>query len=130
MKNGRLSSAQEQTLVTQLKAHLDDLVNHAFPAAGARVKRPALGAAVASYLGLTPAQLRARLGAGTSLAQIATAQGKTAAGLKSAILAAVTTRLDKAVAGGRLSATQEKALLDRLSAHLDELINRTAPTRR
>ena len=47
------------------------------PAAPSR--RPA---AIASYLGLTPAQLRQQLGAGKTLAQIAVAQGKTVAGLE------------------------------------------------
>ena len=53
--------------------------------------------------------------------QIATAHGKTAAGLKAAILGAVKARLDKAVATKRLTAAQETALLDRLSTHLDQL---------
>lgn len=122
--NGRLSAAQEQAILARLKARLDDLVNSSFPAIG----RPAgkrFGAAVAAYLGLTPAQLRSELRAGKSLAQIATEHGKTVAGLKSAILDAVKARLDKAVASGRLTAAQEKTILDRLSAHLDELVNRT-----
>jgi uncharacterized coiled-coil protein SlyX len=122
--NGRLSAAQEQAILARLKARLDDLVNSSFPAIG----RPAgkrFGAAVAAYLGLSPAQLRTELRAGKSLAQIATEHGKTVAGLKSAILDAVKARLDKAVASGRLTAAQEKTILDRLSAHLDELVNRT-----
>lgn len=122
--NGRLSAAQEQALLTRLKARLDDIVNHAVPALG-RPVRPRLGSAVATYLGVTPAQLRTELRAGKSLAQIATGHGKTVAGLKSAILDAVKTRLDKAVARGRLTAAQEKTILDRLSAHLDQLVNRT-----
>jgi uncharacterized coiled-coil protein SlyX len=121
---GRLSSAQEQALLARLKARLDDVVNHAFPAL-ARPLRPRLGGAVATYLGVTPAELRTELRAGKSLAQIATAHGKTAAGLKSAILDAVKARLDKAVASARLSAAQEQTILDRLSAHLDQLVNRT-----
>jgi len=124
--NGRLSAAQEQALLTRLKARLDDIVNHAAPALG-RPVRPRLGGAVATYLGVTPAQLRTELRAGKSLAQIATGHGKTVAGLKSAILDAVKTRLDKAVARGRLTAAQEKTILDRLSAHLDQLVNRTRP---
>lgn len=123
---GRLSAGQEQAILTRLKAKLDDIVNHAFPAL-ARPGRPRLGGAVATYLGVTPAQLRAELRAGKSLAQIATGHGKTVAGLKSAILDAVKKRLDKAVASGRLTAAQEKTILDRLSAHLDQLVNRTRP---
>lgn len=126
--NGRLTKAQEQTLLARLKSRLDDLVNHAFPKMGdARLgpRGPRLGAAVTAYLDITPAQLRTELRAGKSLAQIATGHGKTVAGLKVAILDAVEARLDKAVAGKRLTAAQETALLAGLSAHLDELLNRS-----
>ena len=54
--------------------------------------------AIASYLGLTPAQLRAQLRSGKTLAQIALAQGKTVAGLEEAIYADVQAHLDSAVA--------------------------------
>ncbi|MGE5275239.1 MAG: hypothetical protein ACM3QU_15935 [Verrucomicrobiota bacterium] len=121
---GRLSAAQEQAILTRLKTRLDAIVNHAFPPL-TRPLRPRLVGAVTAYLGLTPAQLRTELRAGKSLAQIATEHGKTVAGLKSAILDAVKTKLDRAVAGGRLSAEQETTILDRLSAHLDRLVNRT-----
>jgi uncharacterized coiled-coil protein SlyX len=122
---GRLSAAQEQAILTRLKSRLDDLVNHAVPALARQPLHPRLGGAVTTYLGVTPAQLQAELRTGKSLAQIATEHGKTVAGLKSAILDAVKARLDKAVASGRLSTAQEKTILDRLSAHLDQLVNRT-----
>ena len=57
-------------------------------------------AAIASYLGLTPAQLREQLRAGKTLAQIAVAQGKSVAGLEDAIYKDVQTHLDQAVANG------------------------------
>ena len=125
--NGRLTAAREQAVLDELKTHLDDIVNHAFPAGALRPHRPLLGAAVAAYLGLTPAEVRAQLREGKSLAQVATAQGKSVDGLKKAILDAAKARLDKAVAAGRLSATLEQKVLDRLQAHVDELVNRTRP---
>ena len=127
--NGRLTKTQEQALLTRLKGRLDDLVNHAFPkAANTRpgLRHPRLGAAVGAYLGITPAELRTELRSGKSLAQIAVAHGKTAAGLKTAILAKVKARLDQAVASKRLSAAQEQRVLDRLSTHLDQVLNRAA----
>jgi hypothetical protein len=128
--NGRLSTEQEQTLLTRLKSRLDDLVNHAFPAFGRRpMVRPFLSA-VAAYLGITPAQMRTELRAGKSLAQIATDHEKTVVGLKSAILDAVKARLDKAVASARLTSAQEQTILDRLSAHIDQLVNRSRPLAR
>jgi len=129
--NGKITSAQEQALLTELKAHLDDIVNHAFPAMAAhRGPRAALAGLVAKYVGITPAELRTELQSGKSLAQIATAHGKTVAGLKTAILDAAKARLDKAVTAGTLTATQEQSLLDRLSAHIDQLVNRTGPPAR
>jgi DNA-binding CsgD family transcriptional regulator len=126
--NGRLSGTQEQAMLAQLKAHVDELVNHTLPARGMPGhKRPAFALAVASYLGLTGTELRTQLRAGKSLAQIATAQGKSVDGLKAAILAAAKSKLDRAVSDNRLTAAQEKTILDRLSAHIDELVNRTRP---
>jgi hypothetical protein len=89
-----------------------------------------LGAAVASYLGLTRADLRTQLRSGKSLAQVAVAQGKSVAGLEAAILAAAKTRLDQAVAAGRISAAQETAILSRLTSRLDTIVNRTGPPSR
>jgi hypothetical protein len=127
--NGRLTAAREQAILARLKARLDDLVNHSLPAFGHPAGRR-FGAAVATYLGVTPVQLRAELRAGKSLAQIATEHGKTVAGLKSAILDAVKARLDKAVASGRITAAQEQTILDPLSSHLDQVVNRTRPAAR
>ena len=84
-------------------------------------------AAIATYLGLTPAQLRAQLRSGKTLAQIAIAQGKTVSGQEAAIYADVQAHLDKAVAGGRLSAAQEQAVLTRLKSRLDDIVNHALP---
>jgi UDP-N-acetylmuramate-alanine ligase len=79
----------------------------------------------ARYIGVKPQALRAELKTGMSLAQIASAHGKTAAGLKAAILKPIQTRLDRAVATGRLTSAQAQTRLDRLSARLDKLITKT-----
>ena len=85
--------------------------------------------AIASYLGLTPAQLREQLRAGKTLAQIAVAQGKTVAGLEDAIYKDVQAHLDQAVANGRLTGAQEQAMLAQLKAHLDDIVNHSGPPR-
>jgi AraC-like DNA-binding protein len=77
----------------------------------------------ASYLGLTDAQLFQQLASGKSLAQIATAQHKTASGLEQAITTSIKTRLDKLVANKMITAAQEKAILQRLSSRLATAIN-------
>jgi hypothetical protein len=83
----------------------------------------ALGAA-SKYLRLTRQQIVTELRSGRSLAQIATEHGKTAAGLKSALMDAAKTRLDKAVSNKLITDSQEQLILGRLSARLDKVINR------
>jgi len=81
--------------------------------------------AAAHYLGLTTPQLLAQLRSGKSLAQIATARGKSVSGLEQAIMAAEKARLSRAVANGHITQAQEQKLLSRLSARIDRLVNRT-----
>jgi hypothetical protein len=80
--------------------------------------------AAAKYLGLTEAQLHRRLESGKSLAQVAAAENKEVAGLKSAIEAGVKAELDKAVADKRLTQAQEDDILSGLHSRIDELVNR------
>jgi hypothetical protein len=82
---------------------------------------------IATYLGLEPADLRTQLRSGKSLADIATAQGKTVDGLKTAITDAVTKRLDAAVTAGELTKEQETKLLAGLADHIDDLVNGVRP---
>lgn len=83
--------------------------------------------AVATYLGVTKAELRTARENGTSLAQLATQQGKSVAGLKQAIYDAAKADLDKAVAAGRITSAQETTRLSDLQAHLDDIVNSTGP---
>jgi hypothetical protein len=87
-------------------------------------KAKGLGSA-ADYLGMTRTELRAELRKGTSLAQIATAKGKTVAGLTAAMLAPAKARLDRAVADGRLTRARADEVLDRLEQRLEKLVQRT-----
>ena len=71
---------------------------------------------VADALGTTPEKLFAQLRAGKSLADVAKANGKSLADVRSALKAAMKTRLDKAVADGDITQKQADAML----AHVDE----------
>jgi hypothetical protein len=83
--------------------------------------------AAAKYLGLTEDQLQTQLESGKSLADIAKAQGKSVDGLKQALTADLKTKLDQAVKDGRLTQSQADAILAKVSASLDDLINGTLP---
>jgi hypothetical protein len=79
--------------------------------------------AAATYIGVTTPQLRTQLAAGKSLATIATDNGKTVDGLKTALTTAATKDLDAAAAAGSLTAAQEAKILADLPARLDQEIN-------
>jgi hypothetical protein len=76
--------------------------------------------ATADYLGLSLTQLRAHLHSGTSLADIARTHGKPVSGLKDAILAAMTSRIN---ANTALTAQQKAAMISQVKSHLDTMIN-------
>lgn len=83
--------------------------------------------AAAKYLGLSPAELRAQLRKGESLADVAKAEGKSVDGLEQALVVAAKTDLDKAVADGDLTQQQADAMLKRLTEHVDELVQGKGP---
>jgi hypothetical protein len=80
-------------------------------------------AAAAEYLGVTEANLRASLEDGDTLAEIAQANGKTAAGLADALVAAAKADLDEKVAAGRLTSAQRTSILADLESRIDDVVN-------
>jgi hypothetical protein len=87
---------------------------------GMQAGRQPVMTAAADYLGLSLTQLRTQLHSGASLAGIATAQGKPVSGLKDAILAAMTSRIN---ANTALTAQQKAAMIDQVKSRLDAMIN-------
>jgi hypothetical protein len=79
--------------------------------------------AAASYLGLTNAQLFGQLSSGKSLAQIATAKGKSVSGLEQAMTAAEKKSLDRLVTGKAITQAQENKILKRWSSNLSDRVN-------
>ena len=82
---------------------------------------------VATYLGLTEAELRTELRSGKTLAQIATAHGKTADGLVQALYDAKKKTLDAAVSARRLSHSEEDSLLAGLKQRITDFVNGRFP---
>ena len=89
----------------------------------------AASAAVASYLWITPAELRTELMVGKTLAQIAVAHNKTADGVVSTLLADAKKKLDAAVTDKKLTADQEQTFLDRLKTLLTDASTGSGPSR-
>jgi hypothetical protein len=103
------------------------------PFGGLHGKAHAFGdhfSAAAEYLGLTVAELRERLEAGRSLADVAEAQGKSVGGLKQAILDEARKSLDEAVEEETLPREEADAVLERLEARVDDLVEGTFEGRR
>jgi hypothetical protein len=95
----------------------------------AKVQQRGLLPAAAAYLGVTPVALRAELRSGKSLAQVATAKGKSIDGLESALLSALRSKVQAAKAAGRLDAARADRLLQRAPQLVERLVNATPRAR-
>ena len=126
---GKITSAQEQTRLADFTSHVSDLISnnggHGGP--GGHHGTPPFAAAVATYLGLTDAQVKTQLQSGKTLAEIAVAQGKTATGLQDVIVTAITADLDAAVTAGKLTAAQETSMLAGLKTHVADIVTHSGP---
>jgi hypothetical protein len=80
-------------------------------------------AAAAGYLGLDEGELHTSLREGDTLAEVATANGKTAAGLVDALVAAAAADLDEKVDEGRLTEAQRASILDDLESRMEDVVN-------
>jgi hypothetical protein len=76
----------------------------------------------ASYLGITTAELQKELMSGKTPAQIATAHGKTAAGLEAVLVAEAKKPLQKAVTDGKLTSAQATRIEKFLTQRVDDLV--------
>lgn len=84
-------------------------------------------AAAAAYIGTTEADLRTKLQAGQTLAQIATGAGKTRDGLIAAMVADGNAKIDAAVAAGTMTAAQGAEKKAALTAHVTAEVDQTRP---
>ncbi len=125
---GRLTSDQETAFLARLTTAVTAIVNHvpAQHAANTRPVRVPTGAIlkpVLAYLQLDLRSLFTQLRSGKTLAAVAVAQGKTAAGLVDAVVSSVKAQLDARVAAGKLTAAQETSFLATLQTNVAKLVN-------
>jgi hypothetical protein len=81
----------------------------------------------ATYLGVSLSDLQADLKGGKTLAQEATAKGKTAAGLITALTNGAKENLSAAVAAGWITQAQADAVLERTTEEITALVNNGPP---
>ncbi|HVF31657.1 MAG TPA: hypothetical protein VM933_01360 [Acidimicrobiales bacterium] len=124
---GRLTQEQADRRKANLEERVTAFVHRTRPAPGD--SRPgrhpgakATLSVAAGVLGLSEDGLRAQLRAGTSLATIA---GDRTPALVDALVAAATTRIDAAVAGGRLTPAQADERKANLTERITALVHRT-----
>jgi len=89
-----------------------------------------LGKPLADFLGISVQDLQTALKSGQSLAQVGQAHGQSVSDLKTFLTNEQKTRLDQAVASGKMTSAQETAALAKESSLLDNLINNPIPQRR
>jgi polyhydroxyalkanoate synthesis regulator phasin len=129
VKAGRLTQSQADDMLAELKSHVTDFVNGR-PPAGRPFRHDPFGErldAAATYLGITEEQLQTELRNGKSLADVAKAHGKTAAGLVAALVADAKTKLDAAVEAGKLTRADANDLLSGLKDRITSLVNGRFP---
>jgi hypothetical protein len=107
------------------------LVHVGGPGPGGRVVHFEFGvqgdplAAAATFLGVTTADLSTKLQSGQTLAQVATASGKTRDALIQAIVAEAKAKIAQAKTDGKLTADQATSLENGLTEHVAELVDST-----
>jgi len=95
----------------------------------AKVQQRGLLPIAAAYLDLTPVALRTELRSGKTLAQVATAKGKSVDGLESALLNALRSKVEAAKAAGKIDAARADRLLQRAPQLVERLVNATPRAR-
>jgi hypothetical protein len=126
---GRLTKDEGDRMKAQIESGELPLFfagGHRGPGFGSERHGASLDAA-AIYLGLTEAALHTELEGGKTLAQIATAHGKTADGLIQALYDSQKKDLDADVTAGRLTQSQEDSIVSDLKAHITDLVNGKLP---
>ncbi len=130
-----LIAALVQASTTQIATLVDTKNPFPAPPAGGRGGPGAMRvmggdhlSAAATYLGLTEADLRTKLQAGQTLAQIADATaGKSRDGLIQALVAAETAEIDQAVKDGKITADQATQIKANLTTRITQFVDNARP---
>jgi hypothetical protein len=121
---GRITKAEGDAIKQRIASEAFPLLGGLHPGFGNHEFFGRLETA-AGFIGVTEAQLRTELESGKSLAQVATAHGKSVDGLIDALVAAAKDKLDTAVSAGRLTEAQETEMLGVLRDRITSAVNNT-----
>lgn len=142
----KLTADQAATAKSNAPGQITKFVEHAYPAKTPRTvtpkaPKPAVAPraqtfigdaarAARDYLGVTVADLATSLRSGKSLGEVAdTTSGKTRTGLIATIAASANTKIDKAVADGKLTADQATSLKATVQSAVTTLVDRKGPAK-
>jgi hypothetical protein len=131
-KRLNIGSANLETAITQARGDAGIGAGPGFP--GGRGKPAGPGGAgvrldlntAATAIGIPVAQLRTEL-VGKSLAQVATAHGKTADDVATALKNAAHARIDQAATAGRVAADQVATQKSQIDQRIERLVNQVMP---
>ena len=118
--DGTLTEAQREAVVETLQNALPDRGEFR-ERLGQRGQRGA--GEIAEILGLEGSEIREALRNGSSIAELAEAQGIDSADIVDAIVARAEERLDTAVENGRIDDTQAAEMLTRAAERAEDLVN-------
>ena len=118
--DGTLTEAQREAVVETLQIALPDRGEFR-ERLGQRGSRGA--GEIAEILGLEASEIREALRNGSSIAELAEAQGIESADVVDAIVARAEERLDTAVENGRIDDTQAAEMLTRTAERAEDLVN-------
>jgi len=127
---GWLSKEQAAAVRSSVDKVLQNPIVKALPAGGLGTLGSGLSGALKaaeSYLGLSDTQIAAGLIGGRSLSDLATAQGKSATGLVSAVVAAERSQLAGAVKTGEITPSQKTSIEAGLRRSLTNLVHAKLP---
>lgn len=129
--DGRISEDRAQDMLSELEDRVSEMVQSTdAPQRDGRGGGGVIREAVASYLDTPVDEIREQREDGTSLAQIAESEGKSAEGLEQAIITAAQEKTSDAVESGRLTQAEADERLAELESRVSEMIQSTdAPER-
>ncbi len=131
--DGKVTQAQADKAKAAAPARIAKFVDHVWPTP--KPKMPSVRAFVGDvmstsrdYIGISQKDLVAQLRDGKSLAEIATANGKTRDGLVAALMTSANAKIDKAQQGGKLTADQAAQLRSKVAAEVGAIVDRHGKT--